>query len=375
MLSCNTLKNPCEDQQIRLALEKMHEANIKKLFVKIHNVDHSTKNILIDETMSIFQILVLLFHKYHLKPTLTHSIIEDLPDLHIYRVFEDHQNLIQDGLIHWPRETSNRICFREEQSKYFIFEKPYQFYSTQEKNPENILIDYVSSENITLPDDIMSVIYIKDKNRKIWKKSLCVLRQSGIYQIPKASSSKRDFVCLIKFDSNMQLYYAKDWIEYLRSPTEFGFALKSAHIQKKSSKYIHYLCTNTLEEYQRWVNGIRVILYGVQLHRNYQQMSKLLDENHQNLQHLLPNQHHFNFINSTTSAMYHSISSISLPINQIISDRSDSPLSLIDIDSSQMKYSSCSLGRSFDRNILELKISFRSCEIIEKLLSFLITLV
>lgn len=334
----------CEDQQIRLALEKMQEANIKKLFIKIHNTDHSTKNILIDETMSIYQIELLLFHKYHLKPTLTHSIIEDLPDLHIYRVFEDHQNLIQDGLVHWPRDSPNRICFREYEDKHFVFQKPFQFYSTQEKNPENILIDYISSVNITLPDDITSLIYIKDRNRKVWKKSMCVLRQSGIYQIPKSSSSKHDFICLIKFDSNMQLFHGKDWIEYLRSPTEHGFALKSAHIQKKSSKYIHYLCTNTIEDYRRWTHGIRIIFHGIQLYKNYQRISQIVDENHENLLHLLPNQHHFNFINSTTSAMHHSISSISLPINQIISERTDSSISLDDLDSSPMKYSSYSLG-------------------------------
>ncbi|CAF4205707.1 unnamed protein product [Rotaria socialis] len=111
ILSCDTLKNTNGENQIRLALQKIHEANIKKLFVKIYNEDQSAKNILIDETMSVYQILILLFHKYHLRPTLNYSIVEDLPDLHLYRIFEDHQNLINDGLIYWARDTCNRICF------------------------------------------------------------------------------------------------------------------------------------------------------------------------------------------------------------------------------------------------------------------------
>ncbi len=41
--------------------------------------------------MSIYNILIILFYKYHLKPTINYSIIEDLPDLHIYRIFEDNQ--------------------------------------------------------------------------------------------------------------------------------------------------------------------------------------------------------------------------------------------------------------------------------------------
>lgn len=346
------MKNPIGDQQIRLALEKMQEANIKKLFVKIHNEDQSTKNILIDETMSISHILILLFHKYHLQPTLNYSIIEDLPDLHIYRIFEDHQNLINHGLVYWSRNSSNRICFREYQNRYLIFEQPQQFFTTNEKNIQTILKDHISSETILLPDDITSTLFIKEKNRKIWKKSTCILRQSGIYQIPKASSSKRDLICVLKFDANIQLYFAKNWMEALRSPTTFGFALKYAHIQKKSNKYIHYLCANTSEEYQRWINGIRIILFGVQLHQNYQQMNQIVRDGLDNLVHLLPNQHHFNFITSTTSAMHQSTSSISLPINQIVSDTNDSQTSLVDIDSTTpTKFATYSLGK-FDEDCL-----------------------
>lgn len=323
----------------------MHEANIKKLFVKIHNDDQSTKNILIDETMTISNILILLFHKYHLKPTLNYSIIEDLPNLHIYRIFEDHQNIINNSLIYWSRDTTNRICFKEIENKYWIFQKPNQFFITNEKNSDNILTDYISSDTIILPDDITSILYIKDKNRKTWKKFTCILRQSGIYQIPKISSSKRNLICLIKFDSNMQLYYANKWIESLRSPTSYGFALKFAHIQKKSNKYIHYLCANTYEEYQRWINGIRIIFHGIQLYKNYQEINKILNDDIDNLLHLLPIQHHFNFITSTTSAMNQSFSSISLPINQIVSDTNENHTPFIDIDDTSIKYTSYSLDR------------------------------
>ncbi|CAF1586818.1 unnamed protein product [Adineta ricciae] len=345
VISCDTIKNSCDENEIRLALEKMHEANIKKLFVKIHNEDQSTKNILIDETMSIYHILILLFHKYHFKPTLNYSIIEDLPDLHIYRIFEDHQNLINDGLIYWTRDTHNRICFQESPNKYFIFQEPKKFFSNYEKTPNDVLTDYISSEAILLPDDITSILYIKDKNRKLWKKFTCILRQSGIYQLPKTSSSRRDLICLMKFDSNLQLYYANNWVESLRSPTSFGFALKHVHIQKKSNKYIHYFCTNTFEEYQRWINGIRIIFYDVQLHKNYQRMKGVVEQGFDNLVNLLPNQHHINFITANTTSMQQSMTNISLPINQIVFDSIDSHKSLIEIDSMPEKYTCFSLDR------------------------------
>ncbi|CAF0751802.1 unnamed protein product [Adineta ricciae] len=325
VLSCDTLKHSSGDSKIRMALEKMHEANIRKMFVKIHNDDQSTKNILIDETMSIHDIIILLLHKYRLQPAYDHALIEDLPDLHIYRTFEDHQNLINDAIVYWPRDTNNRICFRQHENKYSMFMDTKSFFSIKEQNADHLLTDYVTSNTIVLPDDITSVLYIKEKSRKIWKKHSCILRQSGIYQLPKSSSSKRDLICLLKFDSNMQLYYANNWMEALRSPTEYGFALKYAHIQKKSNKYIHYLCTNTYEECQRWMNGIRIIQHGTQLYKNYQRMKKVIEDGPEKLAKVLPHQHYFNFIQSNTSSiMSESFSAISLPINHIVSDASKS---------------------------------------------------
>jgi amyloid beta A4 precursor protein-binding family B protein 1-interacting protein len=337
------LKNSSGENPIRLALEKMHEANIKKIFVKIYNEDKSTKNLLIDETMSIHDIIILLLHKYHLKPNYNYTIMEDLPDLHIYRLFEDHENLIHNAITYWSRDTSNRICFQQHPTKYSMFNEAKKFFSIKDKLSDEILTDYISSNSIVLPDDITSTLYLKDKNRKIWKKYSCILRQSGIYQIPKPSSSKRDLVCLLKFDSNMHLYHANNWMETLRSPTQYGFALKYAHIQKKSNKYIHYLCANTLDECQRWMNGIRIIQYGIQLYKNYQQMKKVIEQGGENLSKILPNQHQFNFIQSNSSAtMSESLSTISLPINHVISDATKL---FLEQDMTTMKKNFNSLGK------------------------------
>lgn len=344
VVSCDTLRNFSGENKIRVALEKMHEANIKKMFVKIYNDDQSTKNILIDETMMISDIIVLLLHKYHLNPKYNYSIVEDIPDLHIYRVFEDHQNLINDGLIYWPRDTNNRICFQQHDVKYSMFNEPKNFFSTDDKISDDILTNYISSNGIYLPDNIQSVLYIKDKNRKIWKKYSCVLRQSGIYRMPKSLTSKRNLICLLKFDSNMQLYFAKDWIESLHSPTKYGFALKYAHIQKKSNKYIHYICANTLDECQRWINGIRIIQYGIQLYKNYQKIKHVVEHGSQHLSKMLPNQRHFNFIQSNIpSIMTQSMSAISLPINHVNSDIKQ-PLNNLENRSMEKIFSS--LGKS-----------------------------
>ena len=317
----------------------MQEANIKKLFVKIHNEDKSTKNLLIDENMSISDVIILLLHKYHLQPNYAYAMVEELPDLHIFRVFEDHENLIRDAITYWSRDTSNRICFQQQLTKYSMFTEANKFFAIKDKSSEDVLSDHISSNTLILPDDITSTLYIKDKHRKIWKKYTCILRQSGIYQMPKSSSSKRDLVCLLKFDSNMHLYYANNWTEALRAPSQYGFALKYAHIQKKSNKYIHYLCANTFDECQRWINGIRIIQYGIQLYKNYQTMKEIVDHGLDNLTNILPNQHRFNFIQSNTS----SISSISWPINHIISDATK-----LFLEQDRKNYNS--LGKSLKKN-------------------------
>ena len=346
------MKTNVIDNPIRLALEKIHQANIKRLFVKIYTDDQSTKNVLIDETMSIQQLIVLLFHKYRVKPTINYAIIEDLQDLHLYRVLEDHQNLINDALVYWPRDTHNRICFREHRHRYLLFEEPRKFFSTRDETnetfAEELLADYVASKKNLLPDDITSILYIKEKNRKVWKKFTCILRQSGIYQIQKSSplsSSKRDLICLLKFDQNMQLYHANQWVEELRSPTSYGFALKYPHVHKKSSKYIHYLCTNTQTECQRWINGIRLILYGDQLLENYQKMKRVVREGPESLLRQWPERRLLNFVPSIQSSLQHSFSSISMPINRIVFQSTETSNNLMEIDVPSAKHEFRSLGK------------------------------
>ena len=238
-----------------------------------------------------------------------------------------------------------------------MFDEPKKFFSFREESNEKpmdeYLTDYISSNTIVLPDDITSVLYVKDKTRKVWKKFTCILRQSGIYQIPKASAPKRDLVCLLKFDANMQLYFASDWLDALRSPTQYGFALKCAHIQKKSNKYIHHLCTHTSDECQRWVNGIRMILSGEQLYKNYQQMKEIVNGGLEQLATRLPEQRHFNFIQSTTSSMHESLSTISLPINQIVFDSVETPKALVDLDCPSTKQMFYSLGRQTESSEIE----------------------
>ena len=89
------------------------------------------------------------------------------------------------------------------------------------------------------------------------------------------SKGKKDLQCLFSFDK-LDLYSGVDWRREYRAPTDFGFALKYPQVQKKSSKYIKFVCCDTESEMRRWMAGIRIAKFGKQLLENYRQTLELV---------------------------------------------------------------------------------------------------
>jgi hypothetical protein len=56
-----------------------------KLLVRTYNDDGSTKSILVDDVMSIRDVLFVLVHKNHREPDIDYALVEILPDLHMGR--------------------------------------------------------------------------------------------------------------------------------------------------------------------------------------------------------------------------------------------------------------------------------------------------
>lgn len=74
-------------QKIKEALEKMKEAKIKKIYVKIFLEDGNVKGILIDERWTVLETMKKLAEKVSITLTPEHSIVEEYPDLHISKFF------------------------------------------------------------------------------------------------------------------------------------------------------------------------------------------------------------------------------------------------------------------------------------------------
>ncbi|CAF0861346.1 unnamed protein product, partial [Didymodactylos carnosus] len=259
----------------------MVRETLPKILVRTYNDDESTKSILIDETMTIRDIIFILVHKNHRAADIDFSLVEILPDLHMERIFEDHQKLTE-AILMWPSVSTNRLLFTKRTEKYGLFHTTFCSVGVQiEKLEKNSSVSDYPIENNNLYDELFKtpnmegIVYLKEKSRKSWKKHFCVLRSSGLYYVPKGKS-KKDLVGLVKFE-NVELFFGIGWKKKFKSPSDYCFALKHPLIQKKSSKYIKYMCVETKKEFDRWIASIRIAKYARQLLLNYFLIQKAMN--------------------------------------------------------------------------------------------------
>ncbi|XP_070567099.1 ras-associated and pleckstrin homology domains-containing protein 1-like isoform X3 [Ptychodera flava] len=278
-------------EKIRIALEKLKEARIRKLIIRVFTEDGSSKTVLVDENMTSRDVCHLLVEKNHYEETPNWVLVERLPDIHMERIPEDHEHLVTDVLLLWPRETNNTILFMEKREKYALFKNPQHYLlSTKSSNTaqefaektKQDLIDefFLSGANSVV--ELEGFLFLKAEGKKSWKKHFCMLRGSGIYYCPKGKSkSLKDLVCYVQFE-HVNVYNGVGWKKKYKAPTDFCFALKHPQIMQKS-KYIKYMCAEDYRTAQRWITGIRIAKHGKQLYSNYEQTLKEMSDYTSNL--------------------------------------------------------------------------------------------
>ncbi|XP_051162589.1 abnormal cell migration protein 10 isoform X2 [Leptopilina boulardi] len=270
-------------EKIRLALEKMREASVQKLFIKAFTLDGSGKSLLVDEGMSVAHVCRLLADKNHVPMDPKWAVVEHLPDLFMERIYEDHELLVENLLL-WTRDSKNKLLFVERPDKTQLFLTPERFLlgpsdrngGEYDDHSRNILLEeFFSSNNVGVPE-VEGPLYLKSDSKKGWKRYHFILRASGLYYWPKEKArTARDLVCLATFDVN-QVYYGVGWRKKYKAPTDFCFAVKHPRLQQaKSTKYIKFLCAEDNASLERWMVGIRLAKYGRQLMENYR---TLVDE-------------------------------------------------------------------------------------------------
>ncbi|XP_061696845.1 ras-associated and pleckstrin homology domains-containing protein 1a isoform X3 [Syngnathoides biaculeatus] len=260
---------------IRVALEKIKEAQVKKLVIRVHLSDESSKTMMVDERQTVRQVLDSLLEKSHCGFSPDWSLVETIYELQMERIFEDHENLVEN-LLNWTRDSQNRLMFTERVEKYAVFKNPQNYLlgrketcEMAERNKEALLEECFGGSSVSVPE-MEGVLWLKEDGKKSWKKRYFLLRASGIYYVPKGKAkASRDLVCFLQLD-HVNVYHGQDYKSKYKAPTDFCMVLKHPQIQKKS-QYIKYLCCDDVRTLQQWVNSIRIAKYGKQLYINFQE--------------------------------------------------------------------------------------------------------
>lgn len=197
-------------EKIKLAIEKIKEASVKKLFIKVFTADGSAKSLLIDEKMTVGHVTRILAEKNHVNLDPKWALVELVPDLYMERVYEDQENLVENCLM-WKVDSKNTLWFIERPEKFDLFVRPelYLLGSSssqkgdlmEEHSRQELLEEYFSSSGVGAPE-VEGFIWLKSENKKSWKKFFFVLRASGLYYAPKGKKTSKDLVCLSTFDVN-----------------------------------------------------------------------------------------------------------------------------------------------------------------------------
>ncbi|XP_058058203.1 ras-associated and pleckstrin homology domains-containing protein 1 [Anopheles bellator] len=268
--------------KIHLALQKMEQASVRRLFVKAFSADGASKSLLIDETMSCGHVTRLLADKNHVQMEPTWAIVEHLPEYQMERLFEDHEMLV-DNLMLWNRDSKNRVLFLRRPDKVALFRTPETFLpgtqmapgSEHDEHTRAMLLDefFTSGNQIALEGPL----YMKNDAKKGWKKYHFVLRASGLHYYPKEKTrSAKDLLCLALFAGH-EVYRGLSWKKKHKAPSDYTFALRCPKVPPgvKGIRSVKMLCTEDAATLENWVTAIRVMKYGKKLLDNHR---TLLDD-------------------------------------------------------------------------------------------------
>uniref|UniRef100_A0A8B9RFY1 Ras association (RalGDS/AF-6) and pleckstrin homology domains 1b n=1 Tax=Astyanax mexicanus TaxID=7994 RepID=A0A8B9RFY1_ASTMX len=180
-------------EKIRVALEKIKEAQVKKLVIRVHMSDESSKTMMVDERQSVRQVLDSLLDKSHCGYSPDWALVETITELQMERIFEDHENLVEN-LLNWTRDSQNKLMFIERIEKYALFKNPQNYLlgrketsEMADRNKEALLEECFCGGSVSVPE-IEGILWLKDDGKKSWKKRYFLLRASGIYFVPKGKA-------------------------------------------------------------------------------------------------------------------------------------------------------------------------------------------
>lgn len=141
-LQCDSAKAA----KIHLALQKLEQASVRRLFVKAFTTDGASKSLLVEERMTCGHVTRLLADKNHVTMEPHYALVEQLPEyemgmflnktiispiinisaFYLERLFEDHELLV-DNLMNWKSDSKNRVLFVQRPDKISLFNTPERY--------------------------------------------------------------------------------------------------------------------------------------------------------------------------------------------------------------------------------------------------------
>ena len=186
-------------EKIRLAIEKIKEASIKKIFIKVFGEDGSAKSLLVDERMSVANVCRMLAEKNYVKRDTQWGLVELLPDLHMERAYEDNELLVEN-LLMWKADSKNTLWFIKRPEVFDLFNRPEMYLLGETSSQIGLEMDdraraelveeYFSSSGVGAPE-VEGNLWLKAESKKSWKKFHFVLRTSGLYYAPKGKKTSK----------------------------------------------------------------------------------------------------------------------------------------------------------------------------------------
>ncbi|XP_068716429.1 amyloid beta A4 precursor protein-binding family B member 1-interacting protein-like isoform X2 [Montipora foliosa] len=273
-------------EKIRIALEKLRAARVKKLVVKVYNdEDPTSKTVAIDQTWTAWEVCKKMMRKNDTEPDPNWVLIERIPQLSLERLLEDHESVV-DVVSSWPWDSENKLVLNNRREKYALFRNPQNFLLSSdtsigaaelaEKSKAVLLQEFFQKDAMRLPE-LDGVLYLKE-GKKSWKKHYFVLRASGIYYTPKGKAkSSRDIVCLLKFE-HVSIFNGIGFKKKLKAPTDHCFVLKHPQFHDLESKAVRCFCAEDLHTMQRWVVGIRLAKFGYKMLVDFSETQDEMDK-------------------------------------------------------------------------------------------------
>ncbi|KAI5106599.1 amyloid beta A4 precursor protein-binding family B member 1-interacting protein [Silurus meridionalis] len=307
--SMEEVEEQMKADKIKLALEKLKEAKVKKLIVKVQMTDGSAKTLMVDERQTVRDVLDNLFEKTHCDGNVDWCVCETNPELQTERGFEDHETLVEP-LSAWTRDSENKVVFLEKKCKYEVFKNPQarrqnmerastlsqrsanrhtdgesrrlsarfrenvlagqheNFYlwkkekkslkDMKERDKELLLEENFCGPSVIVPD-LEGVLHLKEEGKKSWKPRYFLLRASGLYYLPKGKNKAVLFKALLEVVTHAVAKLEIDWLGNQQKALKAPLFSLNWHPQiQKESQYIKYLCCDDEWTMNLWVTGIRI---------------------------------------------------------------------------------------------------------------------